>query len=108
MANKFHFSARYHSTITPGTAATITADVADADKSLPILKAGTHVIVSTTFVDRATVIVQPTVTARPHAGGRQAGLVTTKGTMRTVPLNKLEPIANGWQLFEPGDPDRSV
>ena len=96
------------SEIRPGTAATVTEDVADKDKSLPVLPAGTRVIVSTTFVDCASVIVQPTVTARPHAGRRQAGLATTGGTIRTVPLSKLEPIANGWQLFEPGDPSRSV
>lgn len=94
--------------IRPGTAATVTADVTDKDKSLPILRAGTHVIVSMTFANHASVIVQPTIRARPNAGGRQAGLEITGGKMRTVPLDKLEPIANGWQLFEPGDPDRSV
>lgn len=94
--------------IAPGTAAMVTADVTDTDKSLPILRAGTHVIVSYLTMDRATVIVQPTVLARPTEGNAIAGLVITGGKMRTVPLDKLSPIANGWQLFEPGDPIRSM
>ena len=87
--------------ITPGIAATITADVMDADKSLPVLKAGTRVIVSYITIERATVIVQPVVTARPYKGKARAGLTMSGGKMRTVPLNKLAPIADGWQFFEP-------
>jgi hypothetical protein len=89
-------------TITPGSAATVTADVTDTDKSLPILRAGTRVIISYITIDRATVIVQPIVTARPIKGGdTRAGLTTTGGTMRTVPLSQLTPIMDGWQFFEP-------
>ena len=94
-------SANTSAAITPGTAATITADVADADKSLPVLKAGTRVIVSYITIERATVIVQPVITAKPYKGQKRAGLTTTGGKMRTVPLNKLTPIPDGWQFFEP-------
>jgi len=93
--------------VRPGTAATLMADVRDAaDKTLPILKAGTHVIVSyiTMGADhrqRATVIVQPIVTAKPYKGNARAGLTMTGGKLRTVLLDQLTPIPDGWQFFEP-------
>ena len=96
-----HFSARDPSTLTPGTAATITADVKDTDKSLPILTKGTRIIVSYITLERAVVIVQPVVTARPYKGKARAGLTTTGGKLRTVPLAALKPIPDGWQFFEP-------
>jgi len=93
--------------VRPGTAATLMADVRDAaDKTLPILKAGTHVIVSyitmgTDHRQRAIVIVQPIVTAKPYKGNARAGLTTTGGKLRTVLLDQLTLIPDGWQFFEP-------
>lgn len=92
--------------IIPGTAATLMADVLDADKTLPILKAGTRVIVSYIMMgrdnrQRATVIVQPIVTAKPYKGNARAGLTTAGGKLRTVPLDQLAPIQDGWQFFDP-------
>jgi hypothetical protein len=86
-------------TIRPLTAVAITADV--TDKALPTLPAGTRAIVSYIFADRAAVIVQPTLTTRPGKGQRRAGLGTTGGKLRIVPLDVLETIVDGWQFFEP-------
>lgn len=74
--------------LAPGTAAMITAT-------------GERVIVSYITCQRATVIVSPTVTARPEKGKRVAGMVTTGGKLRVVALDQLTAIADGWQLFEP-------
>lgn len=87
-------------TIAPGIAVTLTADVADADKTMLVLAAGTRAIVSYITGQRATVIVQPVVTARPIKDKRRAGLTMMGGRIRTVPLDKLVPIPDGWQLFE--------
>ncbi len=87
--------------ITPGSAVTLTEDVTDTDKALPILKAGTRAIVSYLVGPRATVIVQPIITARPDKGMKRSGLTMTGGKIRTVPLSALAPIPDGWQFFEP-------
>ena len=94
-------SSSIHAAITPGSAVALTEDIRDADKAMPVLAAGTRAIVSYITGTRATVIVQPVVTAKPYKGGRRAGLTTTGGKMRTIPLDKLAPISDGWQFFEP-------
>lgn len=91
--------------ITPGSAVALIEDVTDADKALPILAAGTRAIVSYITIGkdnrpRATILVQPIVTARPDKGKARAGLTMTGGRIRTVPLDKLARIEDGWQLFE--------
>lgn len=75
-------------TITPGDAVTITAT-------------GEHAIVSYLLGNRATILVHPVVTAQPDKGKAHAGLTTTGGKLRTVALDQLTPIVDGWQLFEP-------